>query len=142
MEGPVRFQLRGADINTGEDTQFTLVNSSHMIGNIKTFMREDMEGWAMIDRAGKVLSRAGTSFPLGLESWVSDESDKKMLLHLYVEQPGHFCCDNGYCIDSQVRYHNLELVESVPQFRCDFKQHCLDNTDEKNCSLISGRESY
>ena len=109
MERPVRFQLRGADINTGEDTQFTLVNSSHMIGNIKTFMRQDMESWAIIDRAGKVLSRAGTSFPLGLLPWVSEESEKKMLLHLYVEQPGHFCCDNGYCIDSQVQITTWNL---------------------------------
>ena len=53
---------------------------------------------------------------------------RTMLLPLFTEQPGHFCCDNGFCVDSRLR--------------CDFKQHCLDNSDEKNCELISVKTDY
>ena len=41
-----------------------------------------------------------------------------------------FCCDNGYCIDSKLR--------------CDYKRHCVDNSDEKldDCELIKVPAHY
>ena len=42
--------------------------------------------------------------------------------HLAVEQPGHFCCDDGSCIDS-------ELV-------CNNFANCEDRSDERNCTNI------
>ena len=69
-----------------------------------------------------------------VNSWNGSCEDKEgsgsrtMLLHLYAEQPGHFCCDDGFCMDSKLR--------------CDFKQHCLDNSDEENCQLITLSPGY
>ena len=47
---------------------------------------------------------------------------EKMNLHRAVEQPGHFCCDNGACISS-------ELV-------CDNRKQCEDNSDEESCQRV------
>ena len=33
-----------------------------------------------------------------------DIGQKNLTFHIYVEQPGKFCCDNGHCIDSEFRY--------------------------------------
>ena len=114
IEGPVRFQLRGADLEAGLDTQFTLVSKSQMIGNMKSFMRKDRKGWAIINRNGRVLAKTGTTFPLGLTPWAFPDpnepenkeksKEKDMLLHLYTEQPGQFCCEDGFCIDSRTGY--------------------------------------
>ena len=140
LETPVRFQLRGAcQTWPGTDSQYTLVNSSHMIGNIQNVITKNTDGWTLLDQDSKVLSVASSpDFPLGKLLWTMGENgtcedregsgSRTMLLHLYTEQPGHFCCDNGYCMDSRLR--------------CDFKQHCLDNSDEKNCQLISVSPGY
>ena len=39
-----------------------------------------------------------------------------------MEQPGHFCCDDGACVDS-------ELV-------CNNFPDCEDRSDERDCELI------
>ena len=43
-------------------------------------------------------------------------------LHLALPQLGHFCCDNGLCIDSD--------------FRCDINKQYKDSTDMRECDLI------
>lgn len=138
LQAQVRFQLRGVCRYTGIDTQYTMVNSSYMIGNIKTFIKKTDLGWSIIDKDSKELATAGSDFPLGTQRW-SFSSDlpceegegtgyRNLLLHLYTDQPGHFCCDNGFCIDSKLR--------------CDYKQHCVDNSDEINCKLVNVSTSY
>ena len=69
-------------------------------------------------------------FPIGSKPWYfvnnecSDGNEKfrMMNLHLAVEQPGHFCCANGACIDSELR--------------CDNVLHCDDHSDELNCDTL------
>ena len=133
LEGPVRFQLRGGC--PGIDSQYTMVNSSHMIGNMETVITRMSDSWAILDRDSQVVSSSpNLDFPLGKLGWNGSCEDREgsgsrtMLLHLYAEQPGHFCCDNGFCMDSKLR--------------CDFKQHCLDNSDEENCQLITLSPGY
>ena len=68
---------------------------------------------------------AFTVNPLGKQKWsFPDDScgDLDLNLHREVEKPGHFCCDDGSCIDS-------ELV-------CNNFPDCQDGTDETNCSLL------
>ena len=75
--------------------------------------------------------------PVGKNLWTIPADDcsdpgqpqhRPLNLHLAVEQPGNFCCDDGTCVDS-------ELV-------CDNKVHCRDKTDERNCSLVVHKEGY
>ena len=53
-----------------------------------------------------------------------------MNLHLKVEQPGLFCCNDGQCIDS-------ELV-------CDNVPHCNNGMDESHdiCETIKTDDNY
>ena len=39
------------------------------------------------------------------ENWTDEDDDPEvpLLLSLYHDQPGMFCCDNGYCIHSKLR---------------------------------------
>ena len=61
-----------------------------------------------------------TDLPFGMHPWYfeggkcSDEGStmRNLLLHLTVDQPGHFCCGDGSCISSE--------------FVCDYNQHCID----------------
>ena len=137
LEGPVRFQLRGAcQTAPAMDSQYTMVNSTHMIGNMRNVITKNTEGWTILDEDSKSLSNTSSlDFPLGKVGWSGEECEDRqgsgsrtMLLHLYADQPGHFCCDNGFCMDSKLR--------------CDFKQHCVDNSDEKNCELITVSPDY
>ena len=53
-----------------------------------------------------------------------DEGGNKtrtLFLHLAVDQPGHFCCNNGACIES-------DLV-------CDGSSDCDEQEDEENCQI-------
>ena len=53
-----------------------------------------------------------------------------MNLHVKVEKPGDFCCNDGVCIDAK--------------FVCDNIPHCEDGEDEdvEICDLISIPDSY
>ena len=53
---------------------------------------------------------------------------RSLNLHLQVEQPGKFCCDNGTCIDS-------ELV-------CNNFNDCQDDMDEQHCELVVVPDKY
>ena len=75
-------------------------------------------------------------FPLGKHPWYfldslctdQGENYRALNLHLDVEQPGNFCCDDGTCISS-------ELV-------CDNVAHCSNNQDETDCHILRIPEYY
>ena len=54
---------------------------------------------------GTVLAvKPGLDLPIGNHSWnfSVDNCQKDILkLHLDVKQPGHFCCDDGLCLESE-----------------------------------------
>ena len=85
--------------------------------------------WEIVDRNDEEKIFAFTNqsevIPLGKHRWYFlNEScgDLDLNLHREVEKPGHFCCEDGSCIDS-------ELV-------CNNFPDCQDETDETNCSLL------
>ena len=52
----------------------------------------------------ELAERQGTDLPLGKNPWnfrVGNCDGNILKLHLDVDQPGYFCCDDGLCIDSQ-----------------------------------------
>ena len=78
-----------------------------------------------------------SDFPEGMHPWYFDSNCKdegspwRMLkIHRHVNLPGHFCCDDGHCIKSDL------ACDSVPQ--------CKDNSDEDKtkCSLSRFFYSY
>ena len=85
--------------------------------------------WEIVDRIDEEKIFAFTNqsevIPLGKHRWYFlNEScgDLDLNLHREVEKPGHFCCEDGSCIDS-------ELV-------CNNFPDCQDGTDQTNCSLL------
>ena len=130
------FQLSGVCLDIGVDTLYVFVNSTYLHGYINTFMKysEENKRWEIINkRNSRVLALLNDTslFPLGKNKWFFLESIcqenlaeyRYLNLHLEVEQPGHFCCDDGYCIKS-------ELV-------CDNVPHCKSKEDEQNCNMLS-----
>ena len=76
-----------------------------------------------------------TTFPLGVNPWYFTESCtdpgrawRSLSLHLDVEKPGMFCCDDGTCITSS-------LV-------CNDFYDCEDRTDETNCTIMTLQEHH
>ena len=65
-----------------------------------------------------------------LDSACRDENVpwRSLNLHTSVEQPGHFCCEDGNCIKSG--------------YVCDNVKHCEDNSDETNCTMVIFPEFY
>ena len=76
------------------------------------------------------------SFPFGSHQWFFTDSTcsdpgqpwRTLNMHQKVEQPGQFCCDDGLCIDSELR--------------CDGNNHCLDRSDEKMCQTLQVPQTY
>ena len=124
------------------DTIYKFINSTFLLGYKTTKMQfvEQRQRWEIINiRFEKTLAFFNETkvLPIGKQKWFFDESigcsekDKTfrfLNLHLKVEQPGHFCCNDGRCIDSK-------LV-------CNDIKNCKDGEDEE-CDLFinSGRET-
>ena len=52
----------------------------------------------------ELAERQGMDLPLGRNTWnfsLQNCEGNILKLHLDVDQPGNFCCDDGLCIDSQ-----------------------------------------
>ena len=95
--------------------------------------------WELVDSFSKeVLAYMnGTSqIPFGMNPWhfpvskCSDEGKnyRTLIFHKYVEQPGHYCCNDGTCFTSE--------------YVCDGANHCDGGEDEQNCQLIEIPRSY
>ena len=136
-----KYMLRG--VCTGEtwlaDIFYYLKQDKLFIGNIHTKIIWNSNRWeiqTLKENKTVAFMNETSDYPFGLNKWYfeafvcKDEGEeyRRLLLHLQVEQPGKFCCEDGNCIDS-------ELV-------CDQNQHCNDNTDENNCNLVETNKFY
>ena len=91
---------------------YLLIRSQHeLLGYIQTRMIYIKSGqtWEIVDtNSNKTLAFTNetSSFPVGVHRWFFLDGDctdpdvpwRKLNLHMAVNQPGHFCCDNGACI--------------------------------------------
>ena len=87
---------------------------------------------------GDILAHTNSTkdIPFGSHSWFFtnnscyDQGKTRRLLNLQqkVKQPGYFCCDDGICINSELR--------------CDGNNHCLDSSDEKACQSVQIPKTY
>ena len=126
VKGFPHFRLRGVCISSPVDSFYMLGEGERLTGYTQTFMlpSTDRTRWEIRDSFTNDLlahTKDSAEFPIGRRSWYFEPagnvskcegSSRDLLLHLSVEQPGHFCCGDGVCISS-------ELV-------CDNNQHCND----------------
>ena len=118
------------------DSSYQQVSSDLLVGINWTELTysEERRGWQIRDKfthQTRAYINETLAMPVGKNLWTIPADDcsdlaqpqhRPLNLHLAVERPGNFCCDDGTCVDS-------ELV-------CDNKVHCRDKTDERNCSLV------
>ena len=126
-----KLQLTGVCSQSNIDRFYVLKSQSELLGMTSTRMISSSRShrWEIVDRNNEdkifAFTNQSAVIPLGKHRWYfQDDScgDLDLNLHREVEKPGHFCCDDGSCIDS-------ELV-------CNNFPDCLDGTDETNCSLF------
>ena len=129
------FMLRGVCYNNEVDVYYQFVNSTYLLGHTSTEMvfDESSSEWQIrSNRNGKLLAKLVnmTIFPIGLHNWTFEDPNcsdagvrtRALKLHLDVDQPGKFVCDDGFVISS-------ELV-------CEDIKQCPNGEDELNCSLM------
>ena len=130
---PSELQLRGINLKLTEkiDTGYYLINSSHLIGKSRSLIRTTENGWALITIDDEVVfSKKLTEMPLGIQNWTKESQNEtvRVMIHKSVSQPGHFCCDDGSCISS-------DLV-------CDSVMDCQDDSDERSCQKVLLSKNY
>ena len=95
--------------------------------------------WEIVDSFSKeVLGfvNGTTQIPIGMNQWhfpqsrCTDEGKdyRTLTFHKYVEQFGHYCCNDGTCLTSE--------------FVCDGAQHCDGGEDEEDCKMIDIPRTY
>ena len=134
------FILQGVCLESSVDSMFLMESPTEFLGYIQTTLRysRDMSRWEIVNTTNTTEVLAfmrendkASDFPIGVNSWYFIESNctapgeefRYLNFHLDVKQPGHFCCDDGTCIDSQ-------LV-------CNEFSDCDDGTDERNCTFLN-----
>ena len=139
------FHLQGICTNSFVDRFYILQSSNQLLGYIQTkmFWSEENKRWEIVNllsnNTAAFMNDSSSKFPLpiGFHPWYfTDGSDcidsntKTRILnfHLKVDQPGSYCCDDGFCIDS-------ELV-------CDGNNHCEDRSDEVRCKIVEVVSPY
>ena len=136
---PVELQLRGVCLDSPVDKFYVLHSSGELHGQGGSRLRwEEVEGRWRITRGGETLARTHSErrdLPLGVNTWLFSDSSctdpasphRRLSLHVAVPQPGHFCCEDGLCLES-------DCV-------CDGNQDCEDRTDERDCTMLTVRIS-
>ena len=108
------------------------MNHTIMIGPTRTKLMKNNGGWEIRNKQEEILGNSDSQgLPLGTNPWsVFSCSQEEISLNLQagVEEPGHFCCDDGACIDSS-------LV-------CDSRNHCDDGSDEARCDKVFLEDKY
>ena len=110
--------------------------------NTKLTFSDENSRWELVEmRDNKTVLAFMTqteadNFPLGLHPWLflgsncsdPDETHRSLALHLDVEEPGHFCCGDGECLDSELVYD--DVID------------CQDRSDEEKHTFILYPDSY
>ena len=77
------------------------------------------QAWAIksLDQGSTLAVKPGLDLPIGQHSWNFTDAEKcqkdSLKLHLDVEQPGHFCCDDGLCVESEKVCDGVADCESL-----------------------------
>ena len=132
------FRLRGVCLDSQVDSFYVLKSSRELLGNSYTkILFDDLTTeWKIVRSSNEseviAVQHQSSGFPLGRHKWRfissssrcrdGEENYRSLNLHIDVQQPGQFCCDDGTCIDS-------ELV-------CNNNPDCSAKEDEKDCNLI------
>ena len=133
---PKKFNLRGVCEESSVESLFVIQSHTEFLGFLHTTMRysESRARWELVNTANSsqvwAFMQNDTDFPIGVRKWYfldadctdSGEEFRTLSFHLEVSQPGHFCCNDGTCVDS----------ERV----CDDFSDCDDGTDERNCTFV------
>ena len=133
------FVLTGVCLESSVDSVFVMTSPSEFLGYIQTSMMYSVNSsrWEIVNttNTSQVLAfmkekDKNKDFPIGVNGWYfldtnctdPGEEFRSLNLHLEVEQPGDFCCDDGTCVDSQTV--------------CNDFSDCDDGTDERNCTFL------
>ena len=141
MKEQTKFQLRGGCQQNEVDTFFVLQQGRELLGyrQSKMFWSGEDRRWNianLVDNKNMAYTNDTSAFPIGTRRWYfingscNDPGQlwRKMNLHLAVQQPGYFCCEDGLCIDSELK--------------CDYHQHCSDYSDEMYCDMVKFSRYY
>ena len=91
------------------DIFYLMKNSFEFLGYLGlssiTFSPSDLS-WAItsLDQGNTLAVKPGLDLPIGNQTWtftVENCQRDVLKLQLDVEQPGHFCCDDGLCVASE-----------------------------------------
>ena len=138
-----KYMLSGVCKDSPADTFYVVRDSRELLGYTQTNLRLSLSRrrWEItFSRNNSLIAFMDETLelPIGEHRWhfnISDcrdvnASTRTLNLHTAVPQPGHFCCSDGACLDS-------ELV-------CDNKYHCQDRSDEDKarCQMIFTDPEY
>ena len=139
--GYVEFTLDGVCKESVVDSHYILQPSGFFLGltNTKIYHNTSTKLWQIWNSKDNSLAafiNQTTAFPLGLNKWHFldmnctdfEQPWRQLNLHLKVQRPGKFCCDDGACIESSLA--------------CDGNYHCDDDSDENNCKLVNPNKGY
>ena len=138
--GYVEFTLDGVCKQSVVDSHYILQPNGIFLGftNTEIVQNNNSKHWEIWNRKNKTLiaNSKTKEFPFGVNEWHildvnctdSGQPWRQLNLHLKVDRPGHFCCDDGACIDSSLA--------------CDGDYHCDDDSDEKHCKLVNLNKGY
>ena len=134
------FTLDGVCKESVVDSHYVLQSGGVLKGYLKTEMKwngasNQWEIWNLEDKTLAATMNQTNGFPLGTYQWyildtdcADDNKTRRLNLHYQVKRPGHFCCDNGICINSN--------------FVCDGNINCEDGEDEFQCEIMRTSLSY